>query len=415
MALRLQAEVIRGEIDNRTRGRVTGRIWFVGREEPVRLRLQGDAFRDLAGHCLWFSNPAPQAGKAELLADLQEGVAGDMTASRKVRVPECSVEEMLARAKMGLSYPWHWENGLYLEWFSEQNGRVVIETTQFELRLPPEPAWSMTEGEEGEQQNANTRNLNGFMQGLVPSDGSLEDDACDEDAPQSEAEARADAEAARMDLLLERISARLDREQSDEPDFETIYAEERERLCKERGEPEEPPLTPEEEAERQERIAEWNAAAEEVSREMERERWKGGDAFEEHTHPLAQKCQEYALSISREVRRAGWIPENAQSEHPLVEIVNGTMFASAKLAGALNGGDEWPPEPLFAGDCLVRLKKARNYLRDVLRALDGADEDNLSTPPWRARARRESGEILSAVHVMIGQVRDRLADADSAE
>ena len=46
--------------------------------------------------------------------------------------------------------------------------------------------------------------------------------------------------------------------------------------------------------------------------------------------------------------------------------------ASAKLAGALNRGscdEEWPPPPIFAGDTLVRLKKARGFLRDALAAL----------------------------------------------
>eukprot|EP01031_Cornospumella_fuschlensis_P019204 gene19204-23528_t len=34
MAWRIDQSVIRGEIDNRTRDRVTGRIWFEGRADP---------------------------------------------------------------------------------------------------------------------------------------------------------------------------------------------------------------------------------------------------------------------------------------------------------------------------------------------------------------------------------------------
>ena len=46
---------VRGEIDNRVRGRVTGRIWFAGRTEPVELNLTGNGWRDLAGRQLeWF-------------------------------------------------------------------------------------------------------------------------------------------------------------------------------------------------------------------------------------------------------------------------------------------------------------------------------------------------------------------------
>ena len=57
MAWRIDESVIRGEIDNRTRDRVTGRIWFEGRAEPVELNLTGNAWRDLAGRRLEFVNP----------------------------------------------------------------------------------------------------------------------------------------------------------------------------------------------------------------------------------------------------------------------------------------------------------------------------------------------------------------------
>jgi hypothetical protein len=35
MAWRIEQSVVRGEIDNRVRGRVTGRLWLAGRPEPV--------------------------------------------------------------------------------------------------------------------------------------------------------------------------------------------------------------------------------------------------------------------------------------------------------------------------------------------------------------------------------------------
>src|SRR5688572_2285679 len=44
MAWRIDENVTRGEIDNRIPGRVTGRIWFVGREDPVVLTLIGNAW-----------------------------------------------------------------------------------------------------------------------------------------------------------------------------------------------------------------------------------------------------------------------------------------------------------------------------------------------------------------------------------
>ncbi|MBU1693513.1 MAG: hypothetical protein KKC51_06070, partial [Verrucomicrobia bacterium] len=95
----------------------------------------------------------------------------------------------------------------------------------------------------------------------------------------------------------------------------------------------------------------------------------------------------------------------------LHEVLNGVQFAGAKLAGALSacGRDgEWPPDPLFAGDTLVRLKKARAYLRDALAGLDAADEQRLAESDWRARTRREITAILGQVDRLIEEVRSSL-------
>ena len=56
----------------------------------------------------------------------QVGPTGDMTADRKVKVSDCSPEELYERSKQGNHPPFEWKRCLYLEWFS-QNGRVVLE------------------------------------------------------------------------------------------------------------------------------------------------------------------------------------------------------------------------------------------------------------------------------------------------
>ena len=59
MAFRIHNSVVRGEIDNRVKGVVRGKIWIAGRPEPVALELAGNAWPDLAGCLLTFSNPLP--------------------------------------------------------------------------------------------------------------------------------------------------------------------------------------------------------------------------------------------------------------------------------------------------------------------------------------------------------------------
>src|SRR6267378_8380733 len=58
MAWRIQDSVIRGEMDNRLKGRVRGKLWLHGHDEPVELDLAGNACPDLAGCLLTFKNPA---------------------------------------------------------------------------------------------------------------------------------------------------------------------------------------------------------------------------------------------------------------------------------------------------------------------------------------------------------------------
>jgi hypothetical protein len=191
--------------------------------------------------------------------------------------------------------------------------------------------------------------------------------------------------------------------------------EERERLRRERGEPEPVPLTPEQEAEREAWIEEMNAAAEEALEELEADHWKGERRFRDRDHPLVTHCREFSLRIHHEAEDGGWLTDDAPDEHPVREVVESWMIAGAKLAGALNSTAEegWPPEKLFAGDTLVRLKKARDLLRDAIRGLDAADEENLAPATWRIEVRRETGETLSKVQELVHEIRQVLGEEDA--
>jgi hypothetical protein len=78
---------------------------------------------------------------------LQEGAVGDMTASRKVRLPGVPIEEFLEMTRRGEKPPERLANSLYLEWFSDANGRVVLESTGCEVSLST-PLWRLAEDEE---------------------------------------------------------------------------------------------------------------------------------------------------------------------------------------------------------------------------------------------------------------------------
>src|SRR4051812_27962239 len=176
MAWRIEDSVVRGEVDNRVRGRVTGRIWFAGRPEPIVLQLMGNGWPDLAGRRLEFTNPDPSPGDLDGLAAFQEGTVGDFTASRKVKVPEIPMDKIGEYYASKKPFPWHWGNSLYLEWFSERNGRVVIESAGYELKIIGEPTWELTREDQEAQRLANGAAIEGLVERLGEAYETDEDD-----------------------------------------------------------------------------------------------------------------------------------------------------------------------------------------------------------------------------------------------
>lgn len=408
MAWRIDQSVIRGEIDNRTRDRVTGRIWFEGRDGPVELDLTGNAWRDLAGRRLEFVNPVAvkpplSADEVAGFAQRQSGAIGDCTASRRVKVPQVSMEEVLECHKQRKSFPWHWGNSLYLEWFSSANGRAVIESASFLLTISPDITWDMTSAEEEIQRGKNAAAMGGFVQHLgetmMGDDGGAqyEDKAWNESQPQSEAEAEKMQDDS--DRLADRINARLACEGPD-ADYEKILKEELARRAQERGEK---PLTPEEAAKRTEWIEEMNRAAAEALAHPDPEL----EAELERKHPLAEQAFELSVRLMKEPDARGWLPDDVGEEHPLVELGSSAAKAGAKLAGALNGR-EWPPTADLCAGVIVRLKLAREFLDDALRAAEACAEEGLGEEKWLAAVRAELEALARDTDALIAELRAKL-------
>ena len=126
MAWRPTQYLIEGELDNTNPGKVTGWMKFAGKKEKVTFDLEGNFHRDIRGAKIHFSNEADAdsdeaQGYMDGLASHQTGKTGDITAG----LPP----------KDYVDYP-------YIEWYSDENGRVVIELEpdQVELLVQPIPA-----------------------------------------------------------------------------------------------------------------------------------------------------------------------------------------------------------------------------------------------------------------------------------
>lgn len=176
MAWRIAKYVTKGELDNREKGLIMGSVWFSGKTAPIRLELRGNFLRDMAGRAITFENPAPMPADAMALDELHVGFTGDMTASRKDTVVEMAPSEQTGTSGSPTGLPARKVNKLFLEWFSETNGRIVIESTEFRVELGP-AAWVMTAEEESQQLTANRESFRQWLEHLS------ELEAADEDVP----------------------------------------------------------------------------------------------------------------------------------------------------------------------------------------------------------------------------------------
>ena len=355
MAFRIHDSVVRGEIDNREKGIVRGRIWVHGREAPVILELKGNAHFDLAGCFLSFENPGTLAPHQHLgsLDSLQHGVVGDITASRKVRVFDLPFEEAYAMIKRGEKPPEHLANSLYLEWFSKANGRVVIESSDYRLKVSP-PQWQLSAEEEAERSEGAAAGFSDFMQKVTEAS-----DPEDPNSPQDREMDEFEWEKSfrESDALTEKMME-LEEKYGDNPDFEEILAremgwdssedsdqdglevDEANRICAEdENDPLEPdPLT---------QGIDWVPCKD------------GGTR-----HPLVQRISDGAVEFWRWCHSRGLLGEDGDTD--LADMIFHFQSCGAKCAGAL--GRLAYPGRREPGFIVARLKRALVVLNRSLEA-----------------------------------------------
>ncbi len=217
MAWRIDKYVVRGLIQNIVPGRVVGTVWLKGLNQPIELNLKGNCYRDLAGARLEFRNANAIEGDYTGFDIFQEGTVGDMTASKKVKTPpDFEDDEDLLEEPPAFTLA----NCLYLEWFSESNGRVLIESVDYTWKVSL-PKWTLSEDAERDQQEANKQAMFNFMEELSRALDPAEqrEEPLDEDMDEFQWEAYLQKTDARSDMLLE-----LFEKYENAPDCEEIIA-----------------------------------------------------------------------------------------------------------------------------------------------------------------------------------------------
>lgn len=285
MAWRLDAEIEHGFIDNTVEGTTTGKIWLAGRDEPLILSLNGDCWRDLAGTLLEFENPKPKASENGLSINTdQTGIVGDMTASRKCRVPTISEEEFAEYYINKREIPFVWKNTLYLEWFSEFNGRVVIEATDFELQIS-EHVWEMDEDYEEAQKLANMNSMRDFMAQMLPVNHSPDAPDAD-DEPTGLDESEWEQHFKESDLYLDAFNEVTEK-----------YKDDPNATCKEAF------------------VMSWDKALEEMANSDEDVEFEFGDIDEDFEDPPAGWRNQFASDFSDEVLERAALLRDYAIEH----------------------------------------------------------------------------------------------------
>lgn len=399
MAFRIHDSVVRGEIDNRVKGIVRGKIWVEGRAEPVLLELKGNAHPDLAGCLLTFINPQKPLPlpHAEDLQSVQRGAIGDLTASRKVRVPAVPMEEFLNWPKGKGHPPSRWANCLYLEWFSEANGRVVIESADYELTIST-PEWRLTAEEEAQRAKQAAAGMDDFMQKLTEAieqqqrgqkDPEAEWDEHDYEKLMKESDAR-------TDKYLELLDKYGDSDEAEE------------KIAKEMGW-----LTEQTEAEAEaerKRIEEMNRACEEALNAPPPEPDPHREGIDwirtqdgELRHPLQHRCFESAMKFWKQADKFGL---EKLDDKDLDQFVFEFQTTGAKLAGALNGiaEDRGSADPAFIVACL---KRALGHLHRSQAGLEAVASKKLLPAKMVAEARKELFEIREGILNLMDEFRGR--------
>lgn len=444
MAIRLDKAIIRGEITNEVQGRVAGRIWLLGQPEPIELQLSGNCLRDLAGCRLLFENPLPRHDPSvTIVATRQNGVVGDMTASRKTRIPTVSDEELLDYVEAKLPIPTRVANCLYLEWFSELNGRMVVESSSFKLEMGL-PQWTMSAAEDLQQTRESQANFHAYLDSITGGPDSSGEDEDEEEYAEEEEETEEDdfASISDEDTIEGEDSAGSSRlggvdapgdaslievnieAEEEEPLNEFEWEQElreadrraeayQEAFDRYRDHPHRERLIAEamgwEPEEVEEFRDDWQDVTESLQAQNPDEMLENAGMFTEDEegahHPLSRRAMDFALRLQRDAKSRGLFEGDIARDHPVLSVIVSIIALGGKLAAALDGTMHgYDPEPGFV---IAMLKRSQVPLNEALHALASIQMSGLpkDTRLWLVTARSELFDLRKDILDLMSDLR----------
>lgn len=251
-------------------------------------------------------------------------------------------------------------NCLYLEWFSESNGRVLIESVDFEWKVSL-PKWTLSEDAERDQQAANRQAMFKFMEELsrVLDPEEQKEEPTEEEMDEFQWEAYLQKSDARSDMLLE-----LFEKYEDDPDCENIIA----------------------------KAMGWDVESMEVTEEFFDE-WDMDDASEASgaesdyipNHPLITSMMDITSRLYYDAETRKLLSDD--SSNPWNQLIWHAQMTVSKLIAALEEVSEGvPAEPGFI---VATLKRALHLLHLTIATLEAAISLNPQEHKWTQEIRKD--------------------------
>jgi hypothetical protein len=305
------------------------------------------------------------------------------------------LEEALDMIRRKERPPEHMANSIYIEWFSEANGRVVVESADYEVSVSA-PEWRLSPEEEEERVRQAGNGMTYFMEALSRAieeqqrgqkDPEEEWDEHDYEKFMKECDARTDKYAELLDKYgdsdeaEEKIAKEMgwDRDEK-EDDGEGMSVEEMNAICEEVEN--EPPYEPDPQREGIDWI-----------------RVENGDL----RHPLQHRCFESAIKFYKQAEALGLERlENKDLDQFIFEF----QTTGAKLAGALSGiarGQGFSD----AAFTVAYLKRALDHLHKSQAGLEAVATKKILPDAMIAEARKELFEIREGILRLMDEFRGR--------
>jgi len=375
MALRLDTAVIHGEIDNTTRGNVRGKLWLIGREDPVIIDLRGNAWRDVGGCKITFTNSNPSPGPAPALQPKQKGHVGDITASHKVEVESA--------------------NALYIEWFSEENGRVFIEVTDFEVSISAW-VWEMDEAEEEAQKMSNLHAMRDWLAGIIqrPEPEEEEDDSFDDSEDSWENSLK------QSDRLTDANMEAIEKYGVDGlHDDRIAFVMGWDHML--RGSSEREPDDDDSEGEAWKEGQEVLPELAGIEDELDDQAFSDFlEESESEAHPLQTMAHDFVLRLLSEIEEdRSEITPTSNDDTPLDRFIRNSLNISGKLTGALGTPDFGGS--FQTGHTLAILRRCLNWANEAFAALN----ELMEAPNWSDRQ-----DLLNDFRAELFAIRDGIND-----